>query len=91
MPLSNVLIVTTAVGFGLSISAAPAFAANSQPRKVYPSNTISVKGGASTKHKTSAGGLAEGATRSADGKVAPVAPGRFAAGAEDSQTLGQNH
>ena len=92
MPLSNALIVTTAVGFGLSVSAAPAFAANSQPRKVYPSNTISVKGGMSTKHKTSAtGGAAETADRSPDGKEAAIASRRFAAEPEAPHSQDQNH
>lgn len=50
MPLSKALIATAAVGFGITVTAGPALAANSQPRKVYPSNTSSVKG-APSKHK----------------------------------------
>ena len=50
MPLSKPMIVTAAVGFGLSVTAGPALAANSQPHKVYPTNTSAVKGGRS-EHK----------------------------------------
>jgi hypothetical protein len=92
MPLSNAMLVTTAVGFGLSMSVGQALAANSQPPKVYPSNTISVKGGASTKHKTSAGeSTLSQASHAPDVKEAPVAANRFAAGADDSRGPEQHH
>ena len=50
MPIPRSFIATAAVSFGIVVSAGPALAANSQPKKVYPTNASSVKGGTG-KHK----------------------------------------
>ena len=50
MPIPRSFIATAAVSFGIVVSAAPALATNSQAKKVYPTNTSSVKGGTG-KHK----------------------------------------
>ncbi len=53
MPLSKALIATAAMGFGLSVAAGPALAANSQPHKVHSGDATWVKG-APSKHKKTA-------------------------------------
>lgn len=53
MPLSKAFFAVAAMGFGLSVAAGPAVAANSQPHKAGKADTSWAKG-APSKHKKNA-------------------------------------
>ena len=80
MPRCKTLIIGIAVGFGLSLSVVQALAASSQPRGNSPTNTIWVKGGASTKHKVIVReALMNQSIHSQGTNNSPADPGQFAA------------
>lgn len=73
MSLSRGLIVTVTMGFGLSVAAGPAVAANSQPRPLQASMVTLAKGGTSKMHRKSAtDDVSDSAARSPDGTEAPA-------------------
>ncbi len=91
MPLRKALLVTIAVVFGFSVSVGPARAASSQPHPACPSDTILVKGGASTKHKTRAGESTLSETgHSPEAKETSGSSSRLAAEPDESRSL-ENH
>lgn len=92
MPLSQALIVSAVVGFGLSVAASPASAANSQPRKAFPSNISLAKGGKTTMHrKSDTESSSDLSGRSPDGSDASTASGRFASVQEPSHSVDTRH
>ena len=92
MPLSQALIVSAVVGFGLSVAAGPASAANSQPHKAFPSNISLAKGGKNTMHrKSDTDSSAELSGRSPEGNDVLAGPGRFAAMLEPSHGADTRH
>ncbi len=92
MPRCKTLIIGIAVGFGLSLSVVQALAASSQPRGNSPTNTIWVKGGASTKHKVIVReALMNQSIHSQGTNNSPADPGQFAAGADEARGLDQHH
>lgn len=92
MPLSKALIAASALGFGFVVAAGPAFAANSQPRKLCPTNTVLAKGGTSHMHKKSGSESSsdlEG--RAPDANESTQASGWFAAIPDSARSAEQHH